>query len=512
VVALLLENGASNNKDDKFGLTPLHEASSRNHFAIVKLLLKSGVDPFTPKTKDYPGNWCGNCPTSEGETPVEYAAKYGHIECVREFLPYLDIEGLSQAIHWAALGGKSEIIRLIVEQPDIDVNLMFDGKTPVYVASHSHDLSSMRLLLDRGASVTQKSDNYFHKDPTQGGYNHPLEYTPLHGFIQSSPDNNGRERSKDPVAGIKMLLEAGCDVNAYDTAGMTPFQECLNHCSRWDAKYTPEIVNLMLEYGADITLSSKSYHHPGQTPLHLVGRGSIQILELLIAKGADVNARCSNKGQTPIFTFIDDYTSDENLLALIKHGADCNVRDNVGNSPLHEMFKKKPAVSKLKVLLDNGADINCKNDEGKTPFHMMDSWFLGDAMPLILLAKPDLEMTTNEGLTVLLQAIKNEASIDYIRGLVNGGSKLDARDLDGRTALHLACELSDSAKIVTFLVQSSADPKAVDFSGNTLFHEIAKSSTGSIYEEKHMKLLEAIFKVGAVPVCNSVLFSHDTIC
>ena len=72
VVEVLLRSGAANNIDDVAGLTPLHLAASANHGAVVKSLLEAGVDPFTPKTREYPGRWCGNSKSTQGETAVEY--------------------------------------------------------------------------------------------------------------------------------------------------------------------------------------------------------------------------------------------------------------------------------------------------------------------------------------------------------------------------------------------------------------------------------------------------------
>lgn len=98
VVETLLQCGASNNPDDRTGLTPLHLSASANHSGVVKTLLESGVDHLTPKTKEHPGRWCGNAPSTVGETALEYACNCGHTETVVEFLPYLDTEGLSKAL------------------------------------------------------------------------------------------------------------------------------------------------------------------------------------------------------------------------------------------------------------------------------------------------------------------------------------------------------------------------------------------------------------------------------
>lgn len=59
IVAILLENGADADLDDCEGLKPLHYAAKANQFEVVKILLAAGVDPLTPRTKDYSRRRCG---------------------------------------------------------------------------------------------------------------------------------------------------------------------------------------------------------------------------------------------------------------------------------------------------------------------------------------------------------------------------------------------------------------------------------------------------------------------
>lgn len=45
LLALLKKNGGNVNARDRFGLTPLHIATWRNHVPIVRRLLDAGADP-----------------------------------------------------------------------------------------------------------------------------------------------------------------------------------------------------------------------------------------------------------------------------------------------------------------------------------------------------------------------------------------------------------------------------------------------------------------------------------
>ncbi|MDP6796087.1 MAG: ankyrin repeat domain-containing protein [Verrucomicrobiota bacterium] len=108
------------------------------------------------------------------------------------------------------------------------------------------------------------------------------------------------------IEAVKQHLAAGTDVNTKDDAyGWTAlyFASSRGH---------KEIVELLIAKGADVKVN-------GVTPLHLAAyQDHKEIVELLIAKGADVNAR-SNDGRTPLDSAISlDRTEIADLLR--KHG------------------------------------------------------------------------------------------------------------------------------------------------------------------------------------------------
>ena len=118
--------------------------------------------------------------------------------------------------------------------------------------------------------------------------------------------------------------------------------------------------------------------------------GHKEIAELLIAKGADVNAKDDDDktpleaaedypetadiirkhgGKTGVELSIHKAAEAGNIEAVKQHlaaGADVNAKDELGGTPLHHtvVAGHKKIVE---LLIAEGADVNAKNKRGKTP-------------------------------------------------------------------------------------------------------------------------------------------------
>ena len=95
-------------------------------------------------------------------------------------------------------------------------------------------------------------------------------------------------------------------------------------------------MELLIDNGTEVT--AKDEH--GQTPLHHAAwEGHTEVVELLIAKGADVNAKTTGLEGTPLHD-----------AALAAHPADLVAHKEV-----------------IELLIAAGADVNAKKNDGKTP-------------------------------------------------------------------------------------------------------------------------------------------------
>jgi hypothetical protein len=117
---------------------------------------------------------------------------------------------------------------------------------------------------------------------------------------------------KGNIEAVKKHLAAGTDVNVKIEGGGTP----LHLAALYRHK---KIVELLIAEGADVDAKSK-----GRTPLFFAAtHGHKEIVELLIAEGADVDAK-DRHGNTPLYYATHPDNSDasaETADLLRKHGA-----------------------------------------------------------------------------------------------------------------------------------------------------------------------------------------------
>ncbi len=106
----------------------------------------------------------------------------------------------------------------------------------------------------------------------------------------------------------------------------------------------------------------------GNTPLHNAAiKGSVAMAEILLAKGADINA-VNTRMNIPLVEAIINQREEVSRL-LIERGSDLKKRTLTGDTPLHYAVRKS-SVSIVSLLIEKGADIESKNDTQMTPLYL----------------------------------------------------------------------------------------------------------------------------------------------
>ena len=114
----------------------------------------------------------------------------------------------------------------------------------------------------------------------------------------------------------------------------------------------------MLQFGAN--------PNGGKVPplFQAIKNQQFNIVDLLLKYNANINIKFNDTYPIHLVT-IHDYTNI--LPSFIKNGANINLKDSSGNTPLHYTVYRNNVVSS-KLLLDAGAKMDIVSNRGKTSY------------------------------------------------------------------------------------------------------------------------------------------------
>lgn len=281
---LLIKAGANLNKlclglfYDHRQETPLHQVASMGKIKPMKALIDAGAD-------------C-NIEASTGETPLYLALYRKQYKCAKLLLPHT-------------------------------TNLNFSIQT--MIQQQHHHLAGPTSLLHEACRAP---DSYFLEQL--------LKTLSTEGIIALMADIGDsliiRAVLDRRQVHIKTLLfEYGANPMARDENGNTAL---LLACRRTDIG----MALILLEAGADVNQTSTKGDST-LTALHEVMRrpNCMELVRLLLDWGADVRAKNSPQGETPLHIAAMQSMSDLIFRELLIHGAKLTDLDNKNNTPFHSM-------------------------------------------------------------------------------------------------------------------------------------------------------------------------------
>ena len=153
--------------------------------------------------------------------------------------------------------------------------------------------------------------------------------------------------------------------------------------------------------------------------------------------------------------------------ALVKQGADVNVADAIGMTPLHWAVQGNH-VQLAQLLLGAGASATAASRYGVTPLHLACTVGNTPMIELLLTSGADPNQTSAYGETVLMIAARSGVA-DAVTALLTRGADVNARIEGGQTALLWWAADEDHSAVIRVLLEAGADLRARTELGFTAF-------------------------------------------
>ena len=375
--------------------------------------------------------------------PLEHAAVEGNIDLVNALIGAgANVSAESRGRHGrillesAALGGNVEVVSALLaagSPPDAAAHAGSHERSALYLAAWARNEDAARRLVAGGANVHFRDDTLGRdalfmavescceelvNDLLAAGANP----TTLNGCKNTTPLHLAAKYGSKGM--VSALLASGADKDALDRDEISPLMVAVDNCHRTSQCFAffggihlsaetdyLGVIKTLLAAGADVDIRDLEE----STVLNRAAeRGHIDILDAILRHGADVNAAGGSQRRTalhlaalngeagPIGPLIEagadaelrdwdgltplacaaKYSFCEAMRALLKHGANRDVRGNQGDTLLHlscgEQDEELNAA--VDILLRSGADETAVNDDGRTPLELL-SLFSGGCSP-----------------------------------------------------------------------------------------------------------------------------------
>lgn len=216
----------------------------------------------------------------------------------------------------------------------------------------------------------------------------------------------------------------------------------------------------------------QTQNRTGNSPLHReISRmdNTDEEIIAMIEHGVDVNIR-NKDGATPLFLAIGRGRGPEIVRCLVEHAAQLDLKNKYGDAPLH-LAAVQGSEYTLQALIDAGADINIRNKDGDTPLHRAARFGQLSTIQWLYEHHADLSSRNENGFSPLHYATYN-GHLFTVRWMVEQGIDINIRNNFGDTPMHAAAAQGDQAT-VHWLWQHGADIDARNNSGSSPLHRSA---------------------------------------
>ena len=322
VTRAFIENGADwriKNDEGQIALEETFGSETKPH--LIDLLIENGL---SVSRKD-----------SSGKTLLARAAEYENFRVVDQLIKLdsdisaADNQGLTPVFYAVGSGNMRILRRFLAEEPDLNVQDN-DGRTVLHYALNWEPKSALiKLLLDAGVDPNVSTDDGSTALMLAFGYRRSL-----------------------PV--YTALVEGGADLTYKNLRGQNILHILAqSRLSRNDITFLKRILKDWTAAGLAVDIPDNY----GRTPLHIAAESSQipDIITSFVGYGADPNVLSEN-GLSPLHLAISAYYARVDIVkALVKSGANVNLRTIRGDSPLSLSYRNADKKEISDYLISQGA-------------------------------------------------------------------------------------------------------------------------------------------------------------
>lgn len=395
-------------------LYPVHLAAIKGYWEIIKVFLQHGIgiNLFT---------------SDQQKTCMHIAAENGDLKLLTFLIgnnaQHRENKNGWFPLHSAVAKGKLEIVKYLIEECKIDINLQQINQwqdTPLHTAANFGQYEVLKYLLEKNAQVIPNAQGKL----------------PLHLAAE-----------KRQVECVKLLLKQGKDINSPITDSNA--NTALHLAAQNDDL---EMVQTLKENGA-----THSSNNNGWFPLHAAtAKGNIKIIQYFIEEcKIDIDLKQTNQWQdTPLHTAAANGQANTITYLL--------SQKNITKAPQTEDFESfviLPRISKLTIQepLQQTPSVKQKaaiihNGQGEFPLHLAVKNGHLECVKLLLQHGHDINCITKDaaGNTALHLAAEND-NVEMVKLLIEKGAKIIPNQKN-LTPFHLAAQ-ADKIETIKFFLE-----------------------------------------------------------
>jgi ankyrin repeat protein len=476
VIEMILANGA--NPDPPGSMTPLMIAADYQNLMSAEAMLAGGADPNAQtKQKRKSALMYG---LSRGQDPSFTSIGITEVLLEGGADPNLQDDGGRTALHYAANQNKRAVIPLLIDF-GAAIDMQDDsGNTALHLAAQRGRTELVGVLIEQGAALDLRNEEgQTAFDVAKNDEIRELLREAGAGMAAIDDQLIAAVEGGD-AARVETLLNEGASPDSSGTGGKVALPVAAGAGQL-------EIAQLLLEAGADVDetmkmeVSTDLIQTEAPPLIHAAEARDIDMVELLIAHGADVNLPKEGSNETALHVAAWR-ASPEIITLLLENGADPDLPNTSGarpqSFPLHYAVGSG-SLTVLEALLDGGANANVLNGQGHTPIVSIYTLRYSSVSPqrfsnekttsivtALLEGGADPNVADPNGDTVLHFIVGSDQN-DLIPLIVAYGAAVDQQNSDGNTALHLAAR-TDRVEAVSVLVEQGANVNIANNEGQTI--------------------------------------------